>query len=78
VTLARTVAVDFNVDAGHESVLVSLLLTIRSSVRSRALQLEVLPLRHQLRVLDRSRPGRVRLARVNRSLWVWLSRVRHD
>jgi putative transposase len=58
------------------SVLVSLLLTIRSSVRSRAaLQLEVLALRHQLRVLNRSRPGRVRLTRVDRVLWVWLSRV---
>jgi hypothetical protein len=61
------------------SVLVSLLLMVRSSVRTRAaLQLEVLALRHQLRVLDRSRPGRVRLTRVDRLLWVWLSRVWHD
>jgi putative transposase len=61
------------------SVLVSLFLMVRSSVRTRAaLQLEVLALRHQLRVLDRSRPGRVRLTRVDRLLWVWLSRVWHD
>jgi putative transposase len=61
------------------AVLVSLLVTIRSSVRSRAaLQLEVLALRHQLRVLDRSRSARVRLTRVDRWLWVWLSRVWND
>ena len=41
------------------SVLVSLLLAVRSAVRSRAaLQIEVLALRHQLRVLERSRPHR--------------------
>jgi len=58
------------------SVLVSLLLTIRSSVRSRAaLPLEVLALRHQLRVPDRSRSERIRFTRVDRLLWVWLSRV---
>jgi len=58
------------------SVLVSLLLTIRGSLRSRAvLQIEVLALRHQLRVLERSRPQRVRLTRVDRLLWVWLSRT---
>ena len=39
------------------SVLVSLLLTVQSCVRSRAvLQFEVLALRHQLHVLERSRP----------------------
>ncbi len=58
------------------SVLVSLLLTFRSSLRSRAaLQIEVLALRHQLRVLDRSRPKRVRLAWMDRLLWVRLSRT---
>jgi len=61
------------------SVLISLLETIRSAIRSRAaLQLEVLALRHQLRVLDRSRLGRVRLTRVDRVLWIWLSRVWND
>ena len=58
------------------SVLVSLLLTVRSCVRSRAaLHLEVLALRPQLQVLNRSRPQRLRLARADRLLWIWLSRV---
>ena len=58
------------------SVLVSLMLTVRSCVRSRAaLQLEILALRHQLQVLNRSRPPRLRLAPADRLLWVWLSRV---
>jgi hypothetical protein len=58
------------------SVFVSLLLAVRSSVRSRAaLQIEVLALRHQLCVLQRSRPHRVRLPPVDRFLWAWLSRA---
>src|SRR3979411_603144 len=57
------------------SVLVSLLLTLRTWVRSRAaLQLEVLALRHQLQVLQRARPRRVRLATTDRWLWAVLSR----
>lgn len=57
------------------SVIVSLLLTVRSCLRSRAaLQLEVLALRHQLQVLNRSRPRRVRLVPADRWLWAWLSR----
>jgi len=49
------------------SILVSLRLTVRSVLRSRAaLQLEVRALRHQLQVLHRSRPRRVRLAHVDR------------
>ena len=45
------------------SVLLSLLRTLRTWVRSRsALQLEVFALRHQLQVLQRTRPRRVRLA----------------
>lgn len=44
------------------SVVIALLLTLRSSVRSRAmLQLEILALRHQLHLLERSRPRRVPL-----------------
>jgi hypothetical protein len=35
----------------------------------------VLALRHQLQVLQRSRPRRMRLAKVDRWLWVWLSRL---
>ena len=57
------------------SVLISLLLTLRGLVRSRAaLHLEVLALRHQLQVLQRSRPRRLRLVRADRWLWAWLSR----
>ena len=58
------------------SVIVSLLFTLRASLRDRAaLQLEILALRHQLQVLERTRPRRVRLSRSDRLLWVWLSRV---
>src|SRR6266853_1208750 len=58
------------------SVLVSLLLTLRTWARSRAaLQLELLALRHQLQVLQRSRPRRLRLAKPDRWLWVVLTRV---
>src|SRR5207245_4792884 len=57
------------------SVLVSLFLWLRSYRRSRgALQLEVLALRHQLQVLNRSRPRRLRLVTADRLLWAWLSR----
>src|SRR5437660_945926 len=56
------------------SVLISLLLTVRGLARSRAaLHLEVLALRHQLQVLQRSRPRRLRLAMSDRCLWAWLS-----
>jgi len=59
-----------------QSVLVSFLLTLRTAARSRAeLQLEVLALRHQLQVLQRTRPRRVRLAKTDRWLWVVLSRI---
>ena len=45
-------------------------------MRSRAaLHLEVLALRHQLQVLSRSRPQRLRLAQADGLLWIWLSRV---
>jgi putative transposase len=43
--------------------------------RSRAaLHLEILALRHQLQVLPRSRPRRLRLATMDRWLWAWLAR----
>jgi transposase InsO family protein len=58
------------------TVFVSLILTARASLRSRAaLQLEILALRHQLHVLERSRPRQLRLTRSDRLLWVWISRV---
>ena len=49
--------------------------TRRSSLHSRAvLQLEVLALRHQLQLLNRSRRPRLWLA-ADRLLWVWLARI---
>src|SRR5882762_4830516 len=57
------------------SVLISLVLTLRGLAQSRAaLHLEVLALRHQVQVLQRSRPRRLRLAKADRWLWSWLSR----
>src|SRR5438105_3495276 len=53
----------------------AVLAVLRGVVRSRvALHLEVLALRHQLQVLQRSRARRVRLAKADRWLWAWLSR----
>jgi hypothetical protein len=58
------------------SVLMCLLATLRDVVRSRAvLLLEVLALRHQVQVLQRSQPRRLRLASADRWLWPWLSHV---
>jgi hypothetical protein len=58
------------------SVLLSFLLTLRTSARSRAaLQLEVLALRHQVQVLQRTQPRRLRLAKADRWLWSLLSRI---
>ena len=58
------------------SILGSLRLTVRDCLRSRAaLQFEVLALRHQLQVRERSRPRRLRLSKADRLLWVWFSRV---
>jgi putative transposase len=58
------------------TVLRSLFLTLRLSMRTRAaLQLEILALQHQLQVLERSRPRRLRLTGSDRLLWAWLSRV---
>jgi transposase InsO family protein len=58
------------------SVLRSLLLTLRTWAHSRAsLQLEILALRHQLEVLQRTRPRRLRLAKPDRWLWNLLARI---
>jgi transposase InsO family protein len=58
------------------SVLVSLLFALRSTGRSRAvLHLEILALRHQLAVVNRSRRPRLRLTALDRLLWAWLSRT---
>jgi putative transposase len=58
------------------SVLRSLLLTFRTVAHSRAaLHLELLAVRHQLEVLERTRPPRVRLTKTDRWLWVLLARL---
>ena len=58
------------------SVVVALLCTFRTSFRTRAaLEAEVLALRHQLQVLERSRRRQLRLTRADCVLWVWLSRI---
>jgi putative transposase len=55
------------------SVLMSVLAMLSGTVRSRAAHLEILALRHQLQVLQRSRPRRLRLGKADRWLWDWLS-----
>jgi putative transposase len=58
------------------SVVVSLLHSLRFLARSRAaLHLEILALRHQLAVVNRSRRPRLRLTSTDRLLWVSLSRM---
>ena len=58
------------------SVLRAFLLTLRTAARSRAaLQFEILALRHQLDVLQRTRPRRLRLSKADRWLWGLLSRI---
>ena len=58
------------------SVVVSLVFALRSAARSRAaLHLEILALRHQVAVLNRSRAPRVRLTAADRVLWAWLSQA---
>lgn len=45
-------------------------------LRGRAsLELELIALRHQVTVLRRLRPGRPKLCRADRLLWVWLCRI---
>src|SRR6267154_1204594 len=55
------------------SALVSLL-SFRFRGRA-SLELELIALRHQVTVLRRQRPGRPRLFRADRILWVWLYRI---
>jgi len=58
------------------SVLASLISTLLVSFRSRrALQAEILALRHQINILQRSSPKRPHLRASDRILWVWLSRL---
>jgi hypothetical protein len=60
--------------------MLTLLLSLRDCFRARAfLQAEILALRHQLLVLQRSSRGhRLRLRLSDRVLWVWLSRIWND
>jgi transposase InsO family protein len=54
----------------------SFLLTLRGCLRTRAaLHVELLALRHQIHVLERSRPRRPRFTPADRVLWVWTLRV---
>src|ERR1700681_176467 len=58
------------------TILLSLFSSARQVFQTRAaLQAEILALRHQLLVLQRSSRGhRLRLSRADRFLWVWLAR----
>jgi putative transposase len=57
-------------------VVVSLAYSLRLVTRSRAsLHLEIIALRHQLTVVNRSRSQRLRLSPADRLLWVWLSQA---
>jgi len=54
----------------------SIVAALARRFRSRAvLELENLALRHQLHVLRRQRPGRLRLFTIDRLLWAWLYRL---
>jgi hypothetical protein len=54
-------------------------LTIRASLHDRAaLQLEIRALRHQLHVVKRSRPQRLRLTPADGMPWVWVSNAWND
>jgi hypothetical protein len=58
------------------ALLVAFLAAFRASVRSRLeLEAEILALRHQLAVLQRQTPRRLRLGRADRLLWVLLSTI---
>ena len=58
--------------------LTALIAALSASLRSRAtLQLEILALRHQIGVLQRS-VKRPKLTTIDRLLWVWLCSVLHD
>src|SRR5271169_5182547 len=54
----------------------SIVSVVARRLRSRAVvELENLALRHQLHVLRRQRPGRLRLFTIDRLLWIWLYRI---
>ena len=59
------------------TIILSLFSSARQAFQTRAaLQAEILALRHQLLVLQRSSRGHgLRLSRADRFLWVWLARL---
>jgi len=60
-------------------VVASVAYSLRLVIRSRAsLHLEIIALRHQLAVINRSRPRRLRLSPADRLLWAWLSQAWRD
>jgi hypothetical protein len=62
--------------AGMLKLVRSIVARLGCRFRSRAVvELENLALRHQLHVLRRQRPGRLRLFSIDRLLWVWLYRL---
>ena len=62
--------------AGMLKLMRSIVARLARLFRSRAVvELENLALRHQLHVLRRQRPGRLRLFSIDRLLWVWLYRL---
>ena len=62
---------------GMVTILFALVSLFSFRFRSRAsLELELIALRHQVIVLRRQRPHRLRLLSADRLLWVWLYRVR--
>jgi hypothetical protein len=55
---------------------IALLASLRAAIRSRLeLAAEILALRHQLAVLQRTAPKRPRLRRIDRLLWMLLSSI---
>ena len=62
--------------AGMITILSTVVSILGFRLRRRAsLELELIALRHQVCVLRRQRPGRLRLFSTDRLLWVWLYRV---
>src|SRR6266446_9611575 len=58
------------------TILSTLVSVLAFRLRSRAsLEIELIALRHQVSVLRRQHPGRLRLFSTDRLLWVWLYRV---
>src|SRR3982074_1736949 len=58
------------------TILSTLVCLLSFRVRSRAsLEFELVALRHQVTVMRRQHPGRLRLFSTDRLLWVWLYRI---